>query len=107
MGLSTDAYLYYGFDIDHRIVQREDDVYMYLCGKASFCGLDLDFHCSGQFPIYFVHAKMYAASRGYPEKIITLEVDETWNAKFKNFCQLIGHEYIEPDWLLASYIGGA
>lgn len=65
-------------------------------------------HCHGECPVYFVHLKIYSASRGYPQVIdpMALLVTEKQVEELKEFCDFIGIPWKEPGWLLASYWSG-
>jgi hypothetical protein len=152
MGVSTDAYLFWGFHIgedeepwinsmdpDKRDKVCEllgydveeieaDKVYAILSGvpapplgyegneeahkvfwkaetKANKeAGCKIGSHCHIDYPIYFacISASWTRATRGCPEEITTLEVEPDWEQKLRKFCEVLGFEFQEPKWWLAS-----
>lgn len=122
MGVSTDAYLYYGFDI-HDAEEQEPylpdaffskhqldddcdmtDILERLCdGEAIF----YEYHCSGDFPIYFIFTQLYRVGRGYPETITEemLKIEPAWEEQLKAFCEKNSIPFQKPSWRLASYWG--
>lgn len=84
MGVSTDAYLYFGVDVldDEEGYgpkawiesdQKDEDGYEEYFGdwidQQNLEGVDSASHCSSTYPIHFIYTTMVRASRGYPEKI--------------------------------------
>ena len=133
MGTSTDAYLYFGFEIydpefgiddedeklilgkidEEKIVGDDEDNESVRCylENAAFddiakeLGLDVNCHCSDDYPVYFVSAKRHWAWRGHQEEISSLHIEPTWINNLKEFCKRTGFAYKEPKWWLASYWG--
>lgn len=65
-------------------------------------------HCSNEYPMYIlaIPSTVKKASRGYPEKIYSLRVDQSEFDLFYGF--LVRNNIIStqfPQWLLASYWG--
>lgn len=70
-------------------------------------GVEIDSHCSGEYPIYYVCTQQVVARRGYPEKLKLeeMEVTEEEIQKLRAFCELMGIKWKKPSWVLASYWG--
>jgi len=70
-------------------------------------GLEIDTHCSGDYPMYIVHAPgtNRCANRGYPQKIdpasTFMEVSQELRLALKRVAKAAGIE-AEPAWLLYS-----
>jgi hypothetical protein len=118
MGVSTDAYLFFGFDFCNPEEEGEtliwedlgygweDEWLKELFGDEPLkCQIDI--HCNSEYPIYFVHVKgrIHRAFRGSPTVIENLDVSEEDIENLKEFCKVTGIEYQEPKWILASYWG--
>lgn len=110
MGQSTDALLYYGFDflsVEEDHTPEEDELDKWYGTKTHGC--EVDSHCSGDFPVYFVAVKdsRKTAHRGFPKELApnALEIKPEWDALLRAFCKEAGIEWQEPGWVLASYWG--
>ena len=119
MGVSTDAMLVFGIDLDEDGGQFEDQIDRELNipdygspdrpSYEEIKKMENDFpvtivkHCSGECPMYIVAipGTLMQASRGYPRIIDGLEVSAEKVEKFKAWCAKNGIED-EPTWLLAS-----
>lgn len=57
-------------------------------------------HCSGDYPEYFIAIRgtQQRASRGYPVKLETGEVDSSKVQALREFCAQHGIEWEEPAW---------
>ena|ERR1700733_6372430 len=64
-------------------------------------------HCSAEYPMYYVAVKSVTASRGYPQEIKPedLVVGADWPDRLKEFCVRFGLPWKEPKWWLCSYWG--
>ena len=73
--------------------------------KATGC--EVDYHGSSACVMYYVTltAKHFTAHRGYPTEIKPedLVVTDEQKEQLKKFCEIIGVEWKEPKWMLASY----
>lgn len=135
MGVSTDAYLYFGFDIYEAEQGISDDLEESILKKigivydpeaeayedpstlsaafnnalfddiAEEFGLSINTHGSDDYQINSIVASIKSAYRGYPKEITSLEIDPIWIDNLKLFCERTGFEYKEPKWWLASYWG--
>jgi hypothetical protein len=137
MGLSTDAYLFYGVDIDSAeepigngvqcppgITDEASILHFAKYGfeytdespldsnsilEAYFAEQDwkveIDSHCSGEYPIYFLCTKRHFAWRGEPQKIEEFEIGEAWNSDLAKALEAIGlaEQIPKIGWYLASY----
>ena len=75
---------------------------------AKKAGVEIDCHCSTDYPIYFVSLRSYSASRGFPTKIDISKIDDVTQdeiAKLKEFCEIMEIKWKKPHWYLASYWG--
>ncbi len=123
MGVSTDAILAYGYNLNDDIeiddkVEGYDIVYnmtdRLLASIVGFTdvwtsedttywdrkraaqkllGLEIITHCSFEDPLYFLATTSTWASRGYPERIESLDIDPTWDDKLTKALEILG---IEP-----------
>lgn len=127
MGQSTDALLFYGFEIDEHaapwgthdwedwVAQKlgllHDDEDYYAKKRAAFAAMrcTIETHCYSDYPMYAVVIKdtKRCANRGYPQKLKPedLAIDPQWNEQLRMFANALGLEYKTPSWLLASYWG--
>jgi hypothetical protein len=68
--------------------------------------VELDSHCSGEYPIYFITLKQhhYRAARGYPKEIdpAKLVVTPGEIERLKEGCRIFNIPWVEPKWFLAS-----
>ena len=73
--------------------------------KATGC--EVNYHGSSACVMYYVTltAKHLEARRGYPEAVTEefLKVTDEQKEQLKKFCAIIGVEWKEPKWMLASY----
>jgi hypothetical protein len=125
MGVSTDAYLYFGFDIhdseehgDIRSLLGVDDdddddfdPYDYIETKlknAGVVGIELDTHCHSDYPVYFLHSCRHSAWRGDSKELsrADLEVMDGWLENLEKACSVLGIPHQKPSWRLASYWDG-
>lgn len=123
MGQSTDAYLYFGFDFydaesglgsapewgddrdwaswayAEKLPQETKD-------KLKELNIEIDCHCSGDYPVYFICTKesFTRAWRGYPKEA-KMDAGENAIGRIGHACELLGIEFQEPKWWLASYWG--
>lgn len=67
----------------------------------------LGYHCSDGCTMYYVAlaSSNHCASRGDPEEIKSFEIPENADKKIRKFCEIMGFEYEQPKWWLASYWG--
>ena len=127
MGVSTDAYLFYGFtiyDAEEGIgtppqwEPQEDGEdpnwsnWEYYCDAATVARLKdlkimIGYHCHSDYPIYFICPKetWVFASRGYPVGIKSLNVPVGAHTRLRQACELLGIEFQQPKWIMASYWG--
>lgn len=117
MGTATDAFLYYGFDwfseddpgdYTQEDIERFDELYTRNLSDTN-PKVSIGYHCSGEFPVYFICAYILKASRGSPSDVdISVFNDET-EAKMRQeileFCSANQIQMQEPKWILASYWG--
>ena len=79
-----------------------------IMAKLTFDGkIGINFHCHGDYPMYFVHTNTHSASRGYPMEIKpeNMELYEDEEIMLKTFCTIMDIPYQDPKWILASYWG--
>lgn len=122
MGVSTDACLYYGFDIHNPEEgwpylpdaffskhQLDDDCDMGEILERLFDreAISYGWHCSTDYPIYYICKQSYRVSRGYSEAMTKerLEIDPAWDTELKLFCEKNFIPFQKPLWRLASYWG--
>ena len=118
MGVSTDAYLYFGFDIYDAEeglnlinfpdgIEDEGEYIDNLWLLAKQYDIEINCHCHADYPIWFISAKRYSARRGYPQVVDQNELldSEDYRVKIKKACEGLGIEFKEPKWTLASYWG--
>jgi len=128
MGVSTDAYLFYGFvfyDSEESIGEpppwerHEDESsdprwtdWERYCDAATVARLkdlkiEINYHCHWDYPGYFICTKesFVFASRGYPQVIESLDVPEDADTRLQLACELLGIKFQKPKWIMASYWG--
>ena len=121
MGVSTNAYLYYGIDIfdqegdialPDKIFEGLDeeeqddfDLDEYLEEALIPFGLEYGTHGCEDCLVHYIAAKKYIAYRGYPEEVDDLGVKPEWDKQLEAFCEATGFEFKKPGWRLASYWG--
>lgn len=70
-------------------------------------GIMIDSHCHHEHSVYFVCAEFVSASRGnpveVPDPLPTPDKDKI--ERMREFCKIMGIEWQEPSWRLASYWG--
>jgi len=108
MGVSTDAMIYFGVELgdEHDLWEKAEELWEHP-------EIDLQTHCSSDYPVWFVCIKksFHLARRGYPvffedELKTSKEVEEEWSIKLMDF--LREHDlmkYVENpkcQWTLAS-----
>ena len=118
MGLSTDAHIIYGIDLQEDAPPNmTDDEWDQLLEDNwrdedwAELGFEIDFHCSAEYPMHIVAmpgTRIYA-SRGYPEKLALphLPWPENDDAAH-NYSQAVKKLGLDPDdasWLLYSNTG--
>jgi len=61
-------------------------------------------HCSCDYPMYYVtiNKSELRAPRGYPVVVGNIKIEEDWDNALKQFCELMGLEYEQPQWWLSS-----
>lgn len=125
MGHSTNAYLYYGFDI----YSGEDGINKFYANKdfdpddnpdevgiletlgkrhwpnytesmiSNLLGVSTGIHCSGDYPIYYIYVNesRQTAYRGYPEIVKQWTVEDfiRFRDLLKNACEALCIEYNE------------
>lgn len=119
MGTSTDALLFYGIELGEgdsgvadiiELDEYPEDMFSFLEQKLKDAGLshlEVGYHCHHECPMYFISAKKFSASRGYPS-VIELEKlapQLSWDNDIFRACEALGLEHTEPQWVLASYWG--
>lgn len=131
MGISNDAYLFYGvcFDVegysklwrydecayyddgeDEELMPDWEKRYSALTGRShesSQC--EIDWHCHHEYPMPFVAIakSTVVASRGFPAIIESLKDDPEWPALIKKFCEdmrIIAKPDGEPGWRMVSVV---
>jgi len=119
MGTSTNAYLYYGFDfmdqesgIDPFYDREEFESYedmpyeiIHRLEKETTAKVEIDSHCSDEYPIFFVYTSMRMAWRGESAEIDDLTIHPSWDEEIRKFCEQWGIPFQQPKWRLASYWG--
>jgi hypothetical protein len=114
VSVSTDALLFWGFDIDpdngelpEDFDQWHDEKYSDLELLEERFGCSLETHQHSDYPVYIFTptASLSKAWRGSPKEITSLTVDPKWADQLRAFCEALGVTYREPKWLLASYWG--
>lgn len=116
MGHSTDAYIYYGFDVydaEAGLIKyckkdaNPDNLLaelFYQKGHSEtyvkeLMGVSIGTHCSGDFPIYYVYVteSQQFATRGYPEEVKQWTVQEliSFRDVLKNACEALNIDYNE------------
>ncbi len=125
MGISTNAILYYGLDIDLDggapqkliVLQPEgfdenecEELEQMLMDANEKLGLKLVFgiHGSDACLAHYIAYHQFEARRGYPKKILTQIMQAStveWDAEIKSFCEATGLPFSTPGWRLASWWG--
>jgi hypothetical protein len=123
MGISTDAYLYYGIDFatdsgpnppwmlseDSQFYGWDEWKYSPLeqakKERLDELGIDIDSHQHCEHPVYFIHTEesMFMAWRGYPKDTTDRQAGDNADARLKEACEIIGINFVQPKWILASY----
>jgi len=69
-------------------------------------GLTVEYHCSGDYPMYVLSAKTYTAHRGDCD-VVDFTIDSEWNERLARGLEALGLKPTQPEpcWLLASYWG--
>jgi len=127
MGRSTNAYIYYGFDV----YDAEEGLIKYCKKEANpdnllaelfyqnghseryveeLMGVSVGTHCSGDFPIYYIYVteSQEFATRGFPEVVTQWPVDKiiSFRDTLKNACEALNIDYNEEEdfkFRIASY----
>lgn len=122
MGTSTDAYLFFGFELNDsddnigfsedivELLEREDldnekddEVLEFLGQKYGF---EFGRHCSSAYPVFYVSIKDLSASRGYSHRFDNLPtIEESDVKRLKELSRILLGKEIKPKWILASYWG--
>jgi len=111
MGVSTDAILCFGFEIEEDSDEHDrchllmDEKYEVLSKAESKYGGSLVHHCSDGCTLYIVGIRETKAWRGYPKEVTSLDVTDDERAKLADFAKAIGIEPKAPKWLLCSWWG--
>jgi len=128
MGVTTDAILFYGFELKDEDGEEVGDLDYFLTGSEEECNWEelveektgktyqdwdvkFDCHCSDSYPIWYIciNSAGKGAKRGYAVEITsaTLQVDkcQAWSARLKAFCDAMGIECHSSAWLLVSWWG--
>lgn len=133
MGMSTDAYLYYGVEVydaeeDSQWLDKIerpstvskddwsydwDDQYRNIDRltehliSTGYGNVKFDCHCHAEYPIWFIYIRQTYASRGFPEKIKSLEVPAEKHQLIEVLYMLGAPKKVIKDigWYLASYCG--
>jgi hypothetical protein len=127
MGISSDAYLYYGVDVYDeeegedaikcpQEISAEDWENDRLSAlekwlKSRFPAVSVDIHCCSRYPITFLHVACHRAYRGYPEQLTgaMLDMPVLGDAVLREALECLGAESAkieEIGWRLASYTDG-
>lgn len=133
MGQSTDAYLFYGFNLydeeeagevpwgeeaynkvmpDHIDKEGEWPLVMirHYTGKDLPDHIKVDYHCCHNAKVWYVcvNKAFHVASRGYAVELSDEELkpDPYWYRQLKQFCEEAKIPWKEPGWVLASYADG-
>lgn len=71
--------------------------------KAEVCGIG--YHCSDSYPMQYIAVlkSVTVASRGCPKEVDILAIKSDWREELKRYCEIMGIEWQEPRWWLASY----
>ena len=116
MGVSTDAKLVYGFEVDEDSDDHErcdalmDDEYSTLTAVEKRLGAELVWHCSNEFQRYIVGlTDTYVhAYRGYPVEVNPKMFERSrplMDAELIDIAEALGVEAKPGRWLLASHWG--
>jgi len=128
MGVSTNAYLFYGFtfhDVEAGIGEppqwkrREGDSidprwtdWEYHCDAATVSrlkdlGIAIHCHRHSEYPAYSIclSGTWMSAYRGHPVVIENLDVPEDADTGLRLACELLGIKFEQPKWVLASHWG--
>lgn len=88
---------------------REALIDEYYDKKKELLGdVEIDTHCSGEYPIYFVTYKPWQlrAWRGESKKVPPFPRDSVVvDAAVQEFCEFLELPFRQPEWRLASYVG--
>jgi hypothetical protein len=88
----------------------EESNYDDVLKKAHESLCEVDYHCSSEYPMYYVGVKAseVSANRGYPQRLdghpasmIGLQWD-LWDEQLKQFCEEMELPYDNPGWYLVS-----
>ena len=120
MGVSTNAYLFFGVDLGEELPEsilkfQTDDSGEYealeaFCDKMNekYPGLDMgcDYHCHYDSPMYFLYLWKVVAWRGYPQQIDFRKLHVPVE-RFDLFEKVLAEAGIKatPDTMLASFWG--
>lgn len=135
MGQSTNAILFYGIageeegypwnwgkEYDESDYESDEESkvaahfnidpknYTEVWAKQRELSCELDTHCSGDYPMYFVCVKE-SKEVAYRGDVVRVELQtdpiilQRWDAEIKEYCDLMGIEYTQPDWFMVSYWG--
>jgi hypothetical protein len=114
MGVSTNAYLFYGYLLpeDYDPWELVDEFYL-----ADDSAVAIGQHCSDECTMYYVYTSQTMAYRGSPKRIDNLDNLPLWDVQLQEFIKEHNlpspgektNEYEEPasefGWWLASYWG--
>lgn len=127
MGVSTDAYMFYGFTFaeelqavdggpewteeqEAKLIEELNDDCFYAHTKDN-PDIGIDSHCSHDYPMHFIYYKphFYRASRGSSSDIDVKALSELntsdIDAKLKLFCDEHSIPWQQPTWQIVSYWG--
>lgn len=112
MGVSTDAKLVWGFNVEEgtdeaAALDEFMDAKYDALRKAEKAGGELVYHQHGDCQAYIVGLKATytCASRGNPEEIKSLDLPPDAQAQLDAFAKALGLDPQPGKWLLASYWG--
>lgn len=112
MGVSTNAILFYGVELEEGEITGEDldEKGLDFLWSGNESGIGWGTHCASEYPIYFIATKEITVSRGDCIDVDQdlLLVEGSWRQKIIDFCKeydLPVAEGQEPGWRLCSYWG--
>lgn len=127
MGVSTDAILFYGFELTDEEGGEVCDLEYFLTGEetedwwecivksrtgksSSDWGVEFGCHCCEDAPLWYVCVEAVGASRGEtveikPDDLLCYQHGDPKDIKLKAFCDAMSIEYKQPAWWLVSWWG--
>ncbi len=97
------------YDSDHAYKTAWKDFWAGQGERRDKFGVDLVCHCSDGCSMYILAAKasVTTAIRGNPKEFGQgIQADPEWREQLRSFCQRVGIEFKEPQFILCSYFGG-